>query len=104
MYIPHPSLFFGEPPTEMKCTHIIHVYICLNRDSDICGWVEGERGSEFNIHTDVFATISSTGTRAWRTGHDDHGANQGDEYGQDKFFVFHVHPPIKFICTVSGGN
>jgi predicted amidophosphoribosyltransferase len=20
MYIPHPSLFFGEPPTEMKCT------------------------------------------------------------------------------------
>jgi hypothetical protein len=23
MYIPHPSLFFGEPPTEMKCTHLI---------------------------------------------------------------------------------
>jgi hypothetical protein len=23
MYIPHPSLFFGEPPTEMKCTHFI---------------------------------------------------------------------------------
>jgi hypothetical protein len=23
MYIPHPSLFFGEPPTEMKCTQTI---------------------------------------------------------------------------------
>jgi hypothetical protein len=22
MYIPHPSLFFGEPPTEMKCTQM----------------------------------------------------------------------------------
>jgi hypothetical protein len=23
MYNPHPSLFFGEPPTEMKCTQLI---------------------------------------------------------------------------------
>jgi hypothetical protein len=23
MYIPHPSLFFGEPPTEMKRTQMI---------------------------------------------------------------------------------
>jgi hypothetical protein len=27
MYIPHPSLFFGEPPTEMKRT----LFICSAR-------------------------------------------------------------------------
>jgi hypothetical protein len=29
MYIPHPSLFFGEPPTEMKCTQIISPTDCV---------------------------------------------------------------------------
>jgi hypothetical protein len=28
MYSPHPSLFFGEPPTEMKCTQ----FICPDRN------------------------------------------------------------------------